>query len=321
MGKADLAARRYLADPARFADAFNYAAFGGERVVRPEGLRQIDSAVVTALPGGEDVERRRDVARLWQAMVDDRAAYALLGIESQADVHYAMPVRCMLYDALSYAGQVDALGRARRREGGGRRTGAEFLSGMGADDRLLPVVTLVVHFGAGPWDGELSLHGMLGDRDERLLALVPDYRVNIISPALMDGQDFRRFETELGLVLEYIKYSGDKERLRRLVAGDPRFQGVGAETARLINVLAGSHLSICTGEETVDMCNAIEDMRNEALLQGIEQGIEQGVARGARDKLLENVRSMVRNLKITAQQALDVLDVPESERPGIIAML
>ena len=37
--------------------------------------------------------------------------------------------------------------------------------------------------------------------------------------------------------------------------------------------------------------------------------------------LVKNVRSMVRNLRISAQQALEVLDVPESERPRIIAML
>lgn len=62
-----------------------------------------------------------------------------------------------------------------------------------------------------------------------------------------------------------------------------------------------------------EMCRISEEIFNE----GVEQGIEQG----ARDKLLENVRNMVKNLRITAQQALDVLDVPESDRPGIIAML
>lgn len=61
------------------------------------------------------------------------------------------------------------------------------------------------------------------------------------------------------------------------------------------------------------MCKAIEDIREEARNEGIEQG--------AREKLLENVRSMVRNLGISARQALDVLDVPKSEQAGILAML
>ena len=62
-----------------------------------------------------------------------------------------------------------------------------------------------------------------------------------------------------------------------------------------------------------EMCRISEEIFNE----GVEQGIEQG----ARDKLLENVRSMVKNLQITAQQALDALDVPRSEQARYIAML
>lgn len=66
-----------------------------------------------------------------------------------------------------------------------------------------------------------------------------------------------------------------------------------------------------------EMCRISEEIYNE----GVERGIEQGIERGARDRLLENVRSMTKNLKITAQQALDVLDVPKSEQTRLIAML
>jgi hypothetical protein len=61
------------------------------------------------------------------------------------------------------------------------------------------------------------------------------------------------------------------------------------------------------------MCRISEEIFNE----GVEQGIEQG----ARDNLLENVRSLMESVGWTAQQALDMLRVPESERPGIISML
>lgn len=66
-----------------------------------------------------------------------------------------------------------------------------------------------------------------------------------------------------------------------------------------------------------EMCRISEEIYNEGRLEGRREGIEQG----ARERLVENVRSMVRNLRISAQQALEVLDVPESERPRIIAML
>ena len=47
----------------------------------------------------------------------------------------------------------------------------------------------------------------------------------------------------------------------------------------------------------------------------------EGVEQGARDRLLENVCSMMKNLKFAAQQALDALDVPRSEQVRYIAML
>ena len=61
------------------------------------------------------------------------------------------------------------------------------------------------------------------------------------------------------------------------------------------------------------MCRISEEIYNE----GLEQGLEQG----ARDTLVENVRSLIESVGWTAQQALDVLKVPESERARILSLL
>ena len=39
-------------------------------------------------------------------MEKNDAVYVILGIENQSHVHYAMPVKNMLYDAMEYANQV-----------------------------------------------------------------------------------------------------------------------------------------------------------------------------------------------------------------------
>ena len=275
MGRADVAARRYMADPARFADAFNYAIYGGEEVIVPNALTPLDS--VSLEPGigrRRNSERRRDGLKLWQAMGDGRAAYALLGVEDQTAIHYGMPVRCMTYDAPAYGDQIDGIRRKRRAQEG--MTGAEWLSGVRKEDRLLPVVTLVLHFGSERWDGPRRLHEMLTPADEVLVSLVPDYRINLVSPASMADEGFRKFRTELGVVLGYIKYAQDKDGLTRYMNHESRFKSVGAESVELINELTDSRLRIAEGEEMVDMCKAIEDMRAEARSEGIEQGIEQG---------------------------------------------
>lgn len=52
------------------------------------------------------VQKYRDLLKTATIMEDGEATYVLLGIENQTEVHYAMPVRNMLYDAMQYNQQV-----------------------------------------------------------------------------------------------------------------------------------------------------------------------------------------------------------------------
>ena len=61
-------------------------------------------------------------------------------------------------------------------------TRSEFLSGFRKGDKLMPVITAVIYFGAEEWDATMSIHEML-DVDEELLPFIPDYRINLIAPA------------------------------------------------------------------------------------------------------------------------------------------
>ena len=128
------------------------------------------------------------------AMEDENAVYLLLGVENQSNVHYAMPVKNMVYDSLEYAAQVQKAEAShrealRRKDPNEKKTdSAEFLSGFYREDRLLPIITVVVYFGADSWDAPRSLHEMFVVQDECILSLVPDYQINLIAP----GGDERR---------------------------------------------------------------------------------------------------------------------------------
>ena len=52
------------------------------------------------------VQKYLDPLKTATIMEDGEATYKLLGIENQTEVHYAMPVRNMLYDAMQYNQQV-----------------------------------------------------------------------------------------------------------------------------------------------------------------------------------------------------------------------
>ena len=167
MGIKDTATIRYMRRSDVFADAFNYYFFDGRPAIRLGSLSELDTRETLLLPyGGTSgaplpVQRERDVLKSLAAMTDRHAAYLLLGVEAQSHIHYAMPVKALVYDALQYARQVEQAAASHRQSGDYRGQGGDaFLSGFFREDRLLPVVTLAIYFGPEPWDGPLSLSDM-----------------------------------------------------------------------------------------------------------------------------------------------------------------
>lgn len=110
MGKRDILTKQYLSQNAIFADAFNFYLFNGEKVIKPEDLQERDVnelAVTEKLGNVLATQKMRDVLKVCAIKQNDFATLVLLGIEGQASVHYAMPVRNYLYDALNYSEQVE----------------------------------------------------------------------------------------------------------------------------------------------------------------------------------------------------------------------
>lgn len=233
MGKVDTVTKAYMRKNNIFADAFNYLIYEGKPVVDPEQLRELDTTEI-ALPFGSQekengqsddlVQKYRDILKSAVVMQEDEVAYILLGIENQTDIHYAMPVRNMIYDALQYGKQVaDTAANHRKSDKSFRkRTSGEYLSGFYKEDVLKPVVTLVIHFGADEWDAPLSLHEMMGSQNEKLMHYVQDYRIHLIDPAKLTEKDLKKFTSSLREVIEYIKYSKDKEKLSRILKDNSR---------------------------------------------------------------------------------------------------
>ena len=166
MSKKDTVTKAFMRENTVFADAFNYLIFNGKKVIQPERLQELDTTELVQLIAkgknnkNESVQKYRDILKAAVIMEDENADYLLLGIENQTEIHYAMPVRNMIYDALQYGNQVAAIAAQNVKEKKAP-TRAEFLSGFYKADKLRPVITLVLHFGADPWDGATSLHEMM----------------------------------------------------------------------------------------------------------------------------------------------------------------
>ena len=251
-------------------------------MILPEQLTERDSTKI-ALSYGADgavvpVQKFRDVQKLYAAMTDGKMEYVLYGAENQAEIHYAMPVKNNLYDALEYAGQVEEAAKSHRKEmkrkkeqgeasaDEDRKTpnAGEFLSGFWAEDRLIPSITVTVFFGSEEWDGPLSLFDMMDVSDPEMLACMDNYHVRLIAPAQMADEEIMKFQSSMREVMLFIKYSKDKENLSRvLAANEKRFQELERRAADVIEAITNSGIKYDESEEVVDVCQAIQEMRKE----------------------------------------------------------
>ena len=283
MGAIDTETKAYLSDRRRFADAFNFSVYDGDEVILAEDLKELDTAAI-ALPYGVDakaaVQKYRDLLKLYTVMQDERAIYLVLGLEIQALVHYAMPVRGMLYDALNYARQVTEAAASYRQEAKSEDstrntslTQEEYLSGFRKEDRLTPVITLTLCLSAEPWDAPTSLHEMLDIEDKRLLRFVPDYKLNLLTPAQIADEDFAKFRTGLGAVMQFAKHRNDKDV--SWMEGNKRFEQMDWDTASLIKTVTGANIQIEKGE-SVNMWAAWENGINQARIDGEATGRQAG---------------------------------------------
>ena len=147
LGKIDTITKEYMKDPVIFADMFNKFLYHGKQVIRPESLIEMDSTEIVVPYGegkaGVPAQKYRDVLKLM--MTDGNIAYCILGCEDQGAIHYAMPVKNMLYDSMQFARQVTKAAKSHRQEKEHKPTSDEFLSGFYKTDRLIPVVTLVIY--------------------------------------------------------------------------------------------------------------------------------------------------------------------------------
>ncbi|WP_406038567.1 hypothetical protein [Succinimonas sp.] len=268
MGLKDTAAIEYFADNEIFADAFNYYFFGSRKVIKPEELQPLDSAQAATIFGTRGkvpVKRYRDILKL--AKRTDKGVFVLLGMELQSEIDYGMTVRNMLYDALSYDAQIKAIENQHEQQkkseqnvnndsagltsekgvnnikGAGRNSSAEFLSGMTKEDKLKPVITLVINLSGKPWDGPRELLDLLDIKeDDALRPFLNNYKLHIISPDMMDDKEFLKFSTLCGFALNVVKYRYDGNGLAASIKESFSNITVDTKTKRFLKTVTKSKI-------------------------------------------------------------------------------
>ncbi len=181
----------------------------------------------------------------------------------------------------------------------------EYLSEFYKTDRLLPVIMLTIFYSAEEWDGPLMLREMYSDLDDTAAQYVPDYRVNLIAPGNMTDGEIEEFQSSLKEVVLYIRYSGDKEKLQEVIRKNKKFRRLERQAAEVINVTTNSKLKYAEGQEEVDVCAAIEEMKMDSRTEGRIEGKMEGKIEGS----VETYREVGYSIKDTIKRVAEKFSI------------
>ena len=178
--KPDVILKDYWRDNEHFADLFNAVLFKGKQLIKPCELEDVDteeSSIIEHREYAESMVATRDVIKIQKRATVQGVELVLLGLENQEHIHYAMPMRVMGYDYSCYKKQYDNNAKKYNHTTGLDED--EFLSKMKKTDKFVPVITVVTYYGDKPWDGAVSLHGML-NVPEMMKPYVNDYKMLLV---------------------------------------------------------------------------------------------------------------------------------------------
>lgn len=113
---------------------------------------------------------------------------------------------------------------------------------------------------------------------------MPNYRLNIINPA--EIEDLSGLEESLQMVFGMLKYRKDLKGLKTYVEKNRAyFSDIDEESYRAAKMMLGAESywkDIKSEKENggMDMCKALEDLRQEGIDIGVERGMKLGEERG-----------------------------------------
>ena len=145
------------------------------------------------------------------------------------------------------------------------------------------MITVVCYFGTKPWDGPRCLHEILDIKNPKLKVFVPDYPIYIIDPHTLSDAQLEVLDTSLREVFMCIKASQDRKKLKEIVNSSVRFQHMDPDAANLIYAALNIDISVNTNQKEINMCQAVEEWKQELLDEGYANGEKDGYANGEKD--------------------------------------
>lgn len=222
-----------------------------------------------------------------------------------------MPLRTMLYDSLGYLKEYQEITRIRKAERG-KMTEDEFLSKMRKEDRLHPIISIVLYYSEKSWDGPMCLKDMIVEMPEEMERIFSDYKMNLVQ--IRESEQYTFHNEEVRAVFEISReiFNGNLDKINEKY----RDRDLTPELITVIGKITDSAELVRQGkiEEVANMCTALEKWEKENIERGTKRGIEIGTSRGIEIGTNKGIAKMVLTLLNkgkTVEETADWLDLTE----------
>ncbi len=276
----DKALKEFFSDNKRFAALCNTYLFKGKKVIQEDKLTDFPTesslGITQKNKTVEYIQRNRDVVKLY----DHSLALVIIGIENQQAIDYTMPARMLVYDALAYQKQLEDSKTKHKRDKDLKK--AEFTSKFAKTEKLIPVISIVIYYGAEPWDGAKTLRDMLNipeELEEYKNYLFPEYKMHLLE--VQKIKNLQKYPSDLLALFAFFKYQLKPNVLQAYVMKHKSyFKNIPNVVYRTIAAAIQSEelleLIPENEEEVIEMDNVITRLINNNIDKGLQLGLKKG---------------------------------------------
>ena len=286
--KPDIQLKKFFEHDDRFLSLFNAYFYHGESVLKEEYLSPDDSEVVKLV-----ASNHIDVIRRYK----ENEYFALFVLENQSKVDYGMVVRVLRYISLLYERDL-------------RKASPNNYTPKGT--KLPMVRAIVLYTGEKEWDGPRKLSDMILDENGQKIKLDPaeDFFLNIIElnkdvSYNLNNQYVQDFMDLVHQLYDTTIHLGDTDRVYQRDAVLAAYSITKDEQLKLI---------LEQEEGGVKVCEAMRELFQDERNKGRVEGRAEGRAEEKIETNTINLRSIMVNLNLNADQAMDALSIDAKDR-------
>ena len=283
--EADRICKEYFDQNDRFSDLVNFTLYNGKEVTKPSDFITLDPVISEVFSSDKSYEVLIDNLKELSLKEDDRNIYVMIGLESQGYHDETMVVRAMKAKALLYTYQL----REKVKP-------------------LKPVIIIVLNLTGDKWKSPVTLKSMF----EKEYLDKFGYLIDDVSYVLLDVNEDSEIpkgllKTDLELLLNCLKYSGNDEKLEDYIEKEKGFNSLDDITFKLINKISVLDVKIKEEGGKVKMWPAVKQMKEESYNNGYDSGLNIGALKQTNNLVnihLLSVEQAAMSLNLTVEEYL-----------------